>query len=221
MIGRPPILLSSAERILRIKAVIRPGAALEVAGVGFGCFLFAAAHVGVRRTRLARVPSGTGLLAVPQRGYVSEDLLKQGLSHHVFHERRAKSPLAAIVEPEDGTKGAVVVVGVEFGAEVVMFARDWCIVHVFVPVPSNLNVMTAKVQKDSAAVVDGSDRRWDIRLCHIAAGVEANGTVALKYRMKKADDEMTVRERWIDDYLRRDLIVLSPGFYPKTSLTFC
>lgn len=186
------------------------GAALVMAGVGFGWFLSAAAHRGIFGTRIMPAGgSGSSVLAVPSRGYLGDALFKQGLSHIVFHEDRVKKHLAALVAPTDGTKGAVAVVGVEFGSEVEMFANEGYTVHAFEPMPMYHSLMAAKIRKNAAASADGSVQKWDVRLHHIAAGSERNGSLKLKYHTEAADEQTTVRVGRIEDYIKQELVVLS------------
>lgn len=104
--------------------------------------------------------------------------------------------------------GAVAVVGVEFGTEVEMFANEGYTVHAFEPMPMYHSLMAAKVRKNAAAA-DGGVQKWDVRLHHIAAGSDRNGTLTLKYRTEAANEKSTVLVGRIEDYVKQELVVLS------------
>lgn len=142
---------------------------------------------------------------VPPRGHLGDVLFKQGVSHVVFHDFRAKSRLASLVAPAGESKGAVGVVGVEYGGEVWMFASEGYTVHAFEPMPKYLRAMEATMKRKEDAAADRSQRRWDIRLHRIAAGSQRNGTLVLKYQTASAE----VPVGRIEDYVDQELDVLS------------
>lgn len=183
---------------------------LVIVGVGFGWLLSQPVH---RRIFGADWVPGSvadlGVLAVPRRGHLGDALFRQGLSHVVFHDIRAKSRLASLVGLSDGSKGAIGVVGVEFGGEVTMLAAEGYTVHAFEPMPKFLSIVEAKLGRNAAAAAKGLEPRWDVRLHRIAAGSQRNGSVLLKYQTEAANERAKVRVGRVDDYVAQELVVLS------------
>lgn len=193
-------------------SVIIHGTSLLVIGVALGWFLSPVTHYhfdffGKRGTQCST--NRAGVLAVPHRGHLGDVLFKQGLSHLVFHHNRVKSRLASLVAPADGTKGAVGVVGVEYGAEVLLFANEGYTVYAFEPIPLYYNQMAGLIRVNHEMAAKGLRRKWDVRLHNIAAGSERNGTLALKYSTVLAKEKAEVHVGRIEDYVKQELVVLS------------
>lgn len=153
--------------------------------------------------------SGAGVLAIPRRGHLGDAIFTLGLSHLVFHDDRIKSNLASLVGPRGGTKGAVGVVGVEYGAEVLMFANEGYTVYAFEPMPLYYNRMAGFIRKNHKTSAKGLGRNWDVHLHHIAVGSQRNGSLKLKYRSEAEYEQTNVGVGRIDDYIKQELVTLS------------
>lgn len=153
--------------------------------------------------------SMTGALSIPRPGHLSDVIFRQGLSHLVFHENHVKSHLASIVGRQDGAKGAVGVVGVEYGAEVMLFANEGYTVYAFEPMPSYYNRMAGLIRSNHERAAKGLQRKWDVHLHNIAAGSERNGTLALKYSTYAEKEKTEASVGRIEDYVKQELVVLS------------
>lgn len=182
--------------------------ALLLAGITVGWFISMAAHRGIFGAGMIPVRPDPGVLSIPSRGYLGDTLFRQGLSHLVFHHLPVKRHLAALLAPNDGSKPAVGVVGVEFGMEVYMFAKAGYTVHAFEPMPRYYGLMATSLRKNAVLAEQGKERKWDVRVHNIAAGSE-NGSMKLRYLTEGSNETSEVRIRRIDDYVKQELAVLS------------